>query len=728
MRMISKKNTAIRCLATVLGITVLFTGCGSSAAVFESAKAGSSSPKYDGNLRISDGLLQPMLEYSSPDDPEYTNEGSDIIRYCVYVETDHDTDNDGMADLVKAFVQVPRGAVEGKYKAATIYDPTPYGVGTVEENYSSCKAWYLEKEFDYKILYKDCEKRTPAGEMSTMDAAQEADPSKDWNYEVPNSEYTGYTYKTLYDYYLVRGYAVVEASGIGTYGSEGYELCGTDLERDSHKAVVQWLTGDRVAYTDKAKNIAIKADWSNGNVAMTGCSYGGTLPYEVATTGVKGLKTIIPYAGIASWYDYTNSQGAPIIFDVDYRDYLSAYNCGGVFLDNDWTVLDDGYRSWLWQIAQDESATNGDYAPVWAETDYSDDYADINCSALIVHGLNDFNVTTKQSNLMYNAFKKAGKPVKMVLHQDGHNYLYDYTINGTPWLEIQNKWLAHYLYDVDNGIEDMAELTVQSNTDGTFREYSSFGEYEHIKTSSENDADITEVTSVGLAEYANTYSKNEDGVLKPEELEKVYLGMNERNVAVYDIDIPEGGTISGVPEINVKLSTGNTNLDGTMITAVLVDTKEDDLFKAYMLKERLGNCVPNRTVSEIDQGGGLDTRDLYEHVQSSTNAKCFSFGWTDLCNPGCGPDSSEYTKQDPDEHEPGKYYDYTFYMLPTVYTVEKGHKLKLLLMTWDPGRAFLDEGYDISMDLSERLEKYSYSYVIDNTSIDVRLPLIKTTP
>lgn len=33
-------------------------------------------------------------------------------------ETDHDTDGDGKADLVKAFLQIPRSAAEGKYKAA----------------------------------------------------------------------------------------------------------------------------------------------------------------------------------------------------------------------------------------------------------------------------------------------------------------------------------------------------------------------------------------------------------------------------------------------------------------------------------------------------------------------------------------------------------------------------------------------------------------------------------
>ncbi|MCR5789774.1 MAG: hypothetical protein K6G83_07790 [Lachnospiraceae bacterium] len=465
---------------------------------------------------------------------------------------------------MSVYVQVPRGAVDGNYKAAAIYDPTPYSAGIVEENVYGAEAYYLEEPFDYKLLYKECKKREPAGEMSTLEAAAAADPEKDWNYQVPNSSYTGYMFGDVYDYYLVRGYAVVQASGIGTYGSEGYELCGTDLERDSHKCVVEWLAGDRTAYTDRTGNMEIRADWGNGNVAMAGISYGGTLPYEVATTGVKGLKTIIPFAGIASWYDYTNSQGVSTIFDVNYRDYLSALNCGGVFLDNDWTVLDDGYRSWLWQIAQDESETNGDYAPVWAGADYSDDHENINCTALIVQGLNDFNVTTRQADLIYKAFKKAGQPVKLVLHQNGHEDLYNYMINGVPWVEIQNKWLAHYLYGVDNGIEDMAELTVQSNIDGTFREYDSFGEYEHLKATPESDGEVTEVTSIGLAEYADQYTRDEEGVLKISEQEKIYMGMNPRNVAVFDIDLPKGQTISGVPEVSVRLSTGNAGLDGLM--------------------------------------------------------------------------------------------------------------------------------------------------------------------
>ena len=43
----------------------------------------------------------------------YDNAKSDIIRYCVYVETNYDTDADGSGILVKALVQIPRAAMEG---------------------------------------------------------------------------------------------------------------------------------------------------------------------------------------------------------------------------------------------------------------------------------------------------------------------------------------------------------------------------------------------------------------------------------------------------------------------------------------------------------------------------------------------------------------------------------------------------------------------------------------
>ena len=389
-----------------------------------------------GFIRVENGMLQPVLQWSDLRAENYTNEGSDILRFCVWVETDHDTDLDGKADLVKALVQVPRAAAEGKYKAAVLYNPTPYGAGTVEKAEESASVLYTEKVFDQSRFYLPCEKREPAGTMTTLEAAAKADPLQ-WNYKVPGSGAPGFGYAEGLSYYAVRGFAIVDACGIGTYGSEGFELCGLKLERDSHKAVVEWLAGDRRAFTDTTSNIEITADWCNGNVAMTGCSYGGTIPFEVAVSGVKGLKTIVPYAGIANWYDYTNSQGVSILNLSNYADSLAGYNAGGTFLDDEWEEPNPEYGSWLWTIAKEQDDTNGDYAPVWEQMDYTTDAENHTaCSALVVTGMNDLNVTTRHADLMVETFKKAGQTVKLVLHQGAHMELYGMSINGTAWDEI----------------------------------------------------------------------------------------------------------------------------------------------------------------------------------------------------------------------------------------------------------------------------------------------------
>ena len=135
---------------------------------------------FDGNLHFENGMAQPMLNHATYDVP---NEESEIQHLCVYVETDHDTDGDGKADLVKAFVQIPRSAVEGQYKAAVIYDPVPYPAGTYKdtEGYESYPC--AEDEFDYNKLYVEGAKREAAERISTKEAALKADMSE-WDYSL----------------------------------------------------------------------------------------------------------------------------------------------------------------------------------------------------------------------------------------------------------------------------------------------------------------------------------------------------------------------------------------------------------------------------------------------------------------------------------------------------------------------------------------------------------------
>ena len=696
-----------RCLGIILLAAVLaLTGCGKTAA------GGSSSNNSAGvDYAIADGAAQPIIQFTNFRDDWYSNEKSDILRFCVYVETDNDTDGDGKDDLVKVFAQVPTAAVNGDYKAGVIYDPTPYNAGT-NEIYSDEMLDNADGEFDYGTLYKSGEKRADAEEISTYELAVSQDRSE-YVYDVPVSGAQGYDYADQYDYYLVRGFAVIECAGIGTYGSEGFELCGFDLEAISHKCVIEWLTGNRKAYSDKNGTNEVKADWSNGKVAMIGLSYGGTLPYEVATLGVEGLETIIPESGISCWYKYTNSLGISHYYEGNYIDTLAANNCGGCFTDESWSELKSGYASFLKQIRDDQDEANGNYTDVWKISDYTGAYEKINCSALIVQGLNDFNVTAEQADGMYQAFKKAGQTVKMVLHQNGHDYPDGLMIGDTLWQELLNKWLSHYLLGVDNGIENMAEVTYQSNVDGEFYTADSWRDFNYEDCSVNYEQDTNTVTSENLDEVFSDYVI-EDGTMYIDQSTKSEFAcsLSGEYAASYDLNLAGGTTIYGTPEVHFKASPTVSGYEGTMATAMLIDVIDGEkAFSGYMTMASLGDTLPMEATGSFELGGGLGYGDILSFEKSETKAKIISYGWLDLANPGGSADLADYEENQ--NVSAGETYDYTFYMVPTVYTLEEGHTLRLVLMTYDPS----------ALSLVDDDEYVDYGYTIMNESLEVKIPV-----
>ncbi len=100
-------------------------------------------------------------------------------------------------------------------------------------------------------------------------------------------------------------------------------------------------------------------------------------------------------AGIASWYEYTNAQGISTDSDPAYSDWLAWY-CSGRYLDEeDWATIEEKYGNYLNQIRNDQWESNGDYSDHWVSRDYTLNAENIQCPALIVHGLNDYNVRTK---------------------------------------------------------------------------------------------------------------------------------------------------------------------------------------------------------------------------------------------------------------------------------------------------------------------------------------------
>ena len=589
-----------------------------------------------------DGVAQPIFEYS---DPTQANGDTGVVRFCVYVETNYDTDGDGKLDLVKALVQLPHEVLDG-LQVPTIYEARPYITG--------CTAGatpYVDGEYDLDSMYNQPAARTPAGTYTTAAAVANANPD-DWYYWNEYENMYDYEDLTWYDYYLVRGFAVVECGGLGTKGSEGFETCGTDLEIDAFKCVIEWLHGDRVAYTDKTSNLAITADWSTGKVGMTGRSYAGTTQFGLATTGVEGLETIVPVAGIASWYEYTNSQGVST-GRVAYSDWLAWY-CAGRYLDpDDYATIADGYGKYLNQIKNDQLALNGDYGEHWATRDYTLDWENIKCPALIVHGLNDTNVRTKEFDLMYQAYEKAGVPVKLLLHQGTHltptypSQEYEMYIDDELYDTVLNKWFSHYLYGVDNGAENMAPVTVQSNVDG------SWSYYDDWKT----DSSVTYTLS--SAETATST-------------------VTRGSTATYTFEVPEDITVQGAIAVTFTATPTSEKideLDGIRLTANLKDNSDT----AYMAFVPSRSYLPLTTIKENGawMGGGVKNFDLVEYKQTATTSKSIGQGYIDLYNPTAGYDSASAAERTALQN--GESYTYTVYLQPSFYTVKAGHTLELSL-------------------------------------------------
>jgi X-Pro dipeptidyl-peptidase len=372
-------------------------------------------------LKLEDGTTQPQFDFSK------------AIEEVVYVETGLDTDRDGAKDRVRIQISRPGGdEVEPGSKFPVVLEHSPYR-GDLGD------AVNHPVDVDEMPQSTDGRARTSAG---------------------PSPNLPG----TLDDYYVPRGYAVVLGESIGTFNSTGCPDVGADAETLGTKAVIDWLNG-RAPGFDANGNAVTAAGWTTGDVGMVGTSYNGTLPNQVATTGVEGLRTIIPVSAISSWYDYYRANG---LVRAPHSNPNGAGN--NEFLGEDTDVLGDFIGGPRMQeggkcrfmhdylLAQQDRLT-GDYSSFWAARDYLGKVDRIRASVFVVHGLNDFNVMTKAFAEWWYRLTANGVPRKIWLHNGGHGG--PGGPGATAYRREQNRWFDRYLFGVRNGIDGEPRATVQ---------------------------------------------------------------------------------------------------------------------------------------------------------------------------------------------------------------------------------------------------------------------------
>lgn len=674
-----------------------------------------SEPKDEINPAITIENGQAIDRYSFTSiGPTYNNNKTQTLRFTVYVETDYDTDLDGKNDLVKAFIQLPKEVVEKGYKVASIIQASPYTCGTYDDSvkYAS-EIMHDSQSISDEDISHEGSKRTVTEEIDVLTHANACDKSE-FKYTV--NGYSGYSDTSDCNYFIVRGFAFVNVGGYGTYGSDGIETQGSRLETHAYASVIEWLSGDRIAFSDKAGTNTIKATFSNGNCAVQGTSYLGTTAYALACSNLKGLKCIMPTAGIASWYEYYNNQGVSL-WPEPYSPYLS-YFCASKLGEKE-ASYKETYSKYIRYLHEQELAADGDYNDFYERRDYTKNI-NINCPVFIVHGLNDYNVKPQQSVLMYNAIKSAGQTVKVLFHQGSHisyafgGYAVSLDDGETTFYDIANKWYCHYLYNIDNGIENYPEVTYQSNIDGKYYVMDNFDTFENINFDLTSPSRET-VTSLGSKYYVPNFKD-------------VNYDVNTENNIVYDLgEVSEDTLLRGTIKLDINLKTNDIGRNNLMATAVLLDVSETS-FNAYGTNnfETDYYVVRDKTFKERKGVDGY----LLDFKTGSTKAKCITYSNWDLYNPGAFAASGSNSRV---ELVANQSYNYVVNFQPTIYHLSKGHKLKLILYTFDPGSLTKQDenGKEADYYFKDTLAAYQkwattepYSYTID-TSKTAKLILSK---
>ena len=371
---------------------------------------------------VANGMTQPIYNFST------------AIEQTLWVEIPTDTNSDGVLDRVRIQTSRP-SELDGVAKVPVVMELSPYRQNT----------WG-------GVPYKD--------DYRTID-------------ELPQSifrhpaDVVGGPYANLPttwdDYYVPRGYGVVIGESVGTANSTGCPTVGDDAETQSAKAIIDWLNGRAPGFDAQAGGNAVFADWANGDVGMIGSSYNGTIPNQVATTGVEGLKTIVPVVGISDWYNYYRENGlvvAPGTFQGEDLDVLFGFIAGQARTLGE---CFDEYQAM--GVAQDR--ISGDYSAYWDARNYVPKAKHIKASVFVVDGRNDWNVKPSQWGRWWDELTHYKIARKIWLHNGGHGTPGNnasYTLpSGQVWNYQQtvNRWFDHWLWGVENGIMEEPRAIVQ---------------------------------------------------------------------------------------------------------------------------------------------------------------------------------------------------------------------------------------------------------------------------
>ena len=620
-----------------------------------------------GNLLIdqlvSDGLI--------PEDNQYhyfngkslaTFTSHDAIREVVYVESRVDTDKDGLPDLVKVSIIRPR--YEGKIPA--VMTASPYHQGTNDK--ASDKALYnmnvdleVKEPHTIQVEVPQLELVDPVGSAELVDEAEET-------LTHINSSYT------LNDYLLPRGYANLYVSGVGTKDSQGLMTNGNYQQIEAYKNVIDWLNGRCRAFTDHTRKRQVKADWSNGKVATTGISYLGTMSNGLATTGVDGLEVIIAEAGISSWYNYYRENGlvtSPGGYPGEDFDSLAELTYSRNLLGGDYLHHNAAHQADLDRVKKELDRASGDYNQFWHDRNYLLHADRVQAEVVFTHGSQDWNVKPLH---VFNMFQALPASIKKHLfyHNGAHVYLNNW--QSIDFRESMNALLSKKLLGYDSSYE-LPTVIWQDNTgEQSWTSLDDFGNQTSQRTFSLGDGEKVIQNRYETKDYERY------GKAYPTFLSDLY--QDKAQQVTIDLPIEEDLHLNGKARLHLRL---HSSTNKGLLSAQLLELGSKKYLQPYPAV---------LSVRTLDNGRYHMLDNLTELPFKEAGQRVISKGYLNLQN--------RHDLLEVEDVTPGEWMECDFDLQPTIYKLEKGATLRLVLYTTDFEITVRDQtDYQLTIDLAQ---------------------------
>lgn len=620
-----------------------------------------------GNLLIdqlvSDGLI--------PEDNQYhyfngkslaTFTSHDAIREVVYVESRVDTDKDGLPDLVKVSIIRPR--YEGKIPA--VMTASPYHQGTNDK--ASDKALYnmnvdleVKEPHTIQVEVPQLELVEPVGQAEEVEEAEEL-------LTHINSSYT------LNDYLLPRGYANLYVSGVGTKDSQGLMTNGNYQQIEAYKNVIDWLNGRCRSFTDHTRKRQVKADWSNGKVATTGISYLGTMSNGLATTGVDGLEVIIAEAGISSWYNYYRENGlvtSPGGYPGEDFDSLAELTYSRNLLGGDYLHHNAAHQADLDIVKKELDRASGDYNQFWHDRNYLLHADQVKAEVVFTHGSQDWNVKPLH---VFNMFQALPASIKKHLfyHNGAHVYLNNW--QSIDFRESMNALLSKKLLGYDSSYE-LPTVIWQDNTgEQSWTSLDDFGNQTSQRTFSLGDDEKVIQNRYETKDYERY------GKAYPTFLTDLY--QDKAQQVTIDLPIEEDLHLNGKARLHLRL---HSSTNKGLLSAQLLELGSKKYLQPYPAV---------LSVRTLDNGRYHMLDNLTELPFKEAGQRVISKGYLNLQN--------RHDLLEIETVTPGEWMEFDFDLQPTIYKLEKGATLRLVLYTTDFEITVRDQtDYQLTIDLAQ---------------------------